>query len=85
MYLSKGRKDSLVSIDTIKQEIEEDRLDNNNDNEEGHLYQSMIINNFDRIYVNVSTSQMEQWSILSNDINYVQYNRNARDYYRLDV
>ena len=28
---------------------------------------------------------MEQWSILSNVINYVQYNRNPIDYYKLDV
>ena len=30
----------------------------------------MIINDFDRITVN--TLQMEKWSILINDINYVQ-------------
>ena len=45
----------------------------------------MIIHDFDRINVNVNKSQMEQWSILSNVINYVQYNRNPRDYYKLDV
>ena len=28
---------------------------------------------------------MEHWSILSNVINYVQNNRNPRDYYKLDV
>ena len=28
---------------------------------------------------------MEQWSILSKVINYVQYNRNPRDYHKLDV
>ena len=28
---------------------------------------------------------MEQWSILSNAVNYVQYNRNHRDFYNLDV
>ena len=28
---------------------------------------------------------MEQWSILSNIVNYVQYNRNPRDYYSLEV
>ena len=45
----------------------------------------MNINDFDRINVNVNTSQMEQWSILSNVINYVQYNRNPSNYYKLDV
>ena len=28
---------------------------------------------------------MEQWSILSNIVNYVQYDRNPRDFYNLDV
>ena len=37
-------------------------------------------NDVDRII-----SQMEQWSILSNVINYIQYNRNPRDYFKLDI
>ena len=37
------------------------------------------------ININVNMSQMEQWSILSNAINYVQYDRNPREYYKLDV
>ena len=45
----------------------------------------MIINNIDRINANVNTSQMEQWSILSNVINYVQNNMHHRDYYKLDI
>ena len=28
---------------------------------------------------------MEQWSILSNVVNYVQYDRNAKDFYDLDI
>ena len=28
---------------------------------------------------------MEQWSILSNVVNYVQYHRNPRDFYNLDI
>ena len=45
----------------------------------------MIIGDFDRIHVNAATSQMEQWPIISNVINYIQYNRNPRDNYKLDV
>ena len=32
-------------------------------------------------------SQVEQWSVLSNDVNYVQYDNNSRDqlHYNLDV
>ena len=40
----------------------------------------MIVNDFEKINVNVNTSQMEQLSILSNVINCVQYNRNPVDY-----
>ena len=28
---------------------------------------------------------MEQWSILSNVVNYIQYDRNSKDYYNLEV
>ena len=28
---------------------------------------------------------MEQWSILSNVVNFVQYGRNPRDFYSLDI
>ena len=45
----------------------------------------MIINDFNRINVNVNTSQMEQWSILSNVINFIRYKRDPIDYYKLDV
>ena len=43
----------------------------------------MIINEFDRD--NIIMSQMEQWSLLSNIVNYVQYNRYSRDFYNLDI
>ena len=45
----------------------------------------MIINDFKKSNINFNTSQMEQWSILSNIINYVLYNRNPIDYQKLDV
>ena len=46
--------DSLANVE------EEDRLDNNNDNEEENPYQNIIINDFDRYYVIVNTSQLGQ-------------------------
>ena len=45
----------------------------------------MIINNFEKNDIDRNISQMEQWSILYNVINYVQYNRNPRDYFKLDI
>ena len=43
------------------------------------------MNDFDRSNVNANTSQMEKLSILHNVINYAQYNRKPRDYYKLYV
>ena len=70
---------------TIKQEMEDDKLDKDNiDNEEKvNPYQNIIIDEFDRD--NIITSQMEQWSILSNLVNYVQYDRKTTNFYNLDV
>ena len=34
---------------------------------------------------NIIATYMEQWSILSNIVNYVQYNRNPKDCYKLGV
>ena len=77
--------EGIVNVDTIKQDIEEDKFSKNNidDEKEVNPYHNIIINNIDR--ENVITSQMEQWSILSNVVNYVQYNRNPKDFYNLDV
>ena len=77
--------EGIVNIDTIQQEIEEDKLSKNNidDEEEVKPYHNIIISNTDR--ENVIASQMELWSILSNAVNYVQYNRNPKDFCNLDV
>ena len=76
--------EGIVNVNTIKQEIEEDKLskDNMNDDEVKPYY-NIIINNIDR--ENVITSQMGQWSILSNIVNYIQYDRNPRNFYDLDI
>ena len=67
------------------QEIEDDRLnkDNIDNGEEVNSYQKIIINGFDG--ENIIASQMEQWSILCNVVYYVQYDRNPRDFYNLDI
>ena len=43
----------------------------------------MIINNIDK--ENIITSQLKQWSILSNVVNYMQYDRHPKFFYDLDV
>ena len=56
----KLEKDSLIDVGTMTQEIEEDRLNNKNDSEVENPYQAMTINDFEKIYVNINASQMEQ-------------------------
>ena len=77
--------EGVVNVDTIKLEIEEDKLNtvNTNDEEEVNPCHNKIINNIDR--ENMITSQMEQWSILSNIAHYVQYDRNPKNFHDLDV
>ena len=53
----------------IDQDIELDKMDDTNGNE--NLYRELIVNNAGKI--ETTLSQMEQWLILSNVINYVQY------------
>ena len=73
----------IINVDTIKQEIDQDvqRLD----------YTSCEINPYCKIIVNKAKrdttilSQMEQWLILSNVVNYVQYERHPKNFYGLDI
>ena len=62
---------SLINKETIREEldpeIELDKTDNNSGDE--NLYRELMVNNACKI--ENTLSQMEQWSILSNVINYV--------------
>ena len=66
---------NLINKNTVKEELdadaELDRMDNNNGDE--NPYRDLVVNNADR--VEMSHSPMEQWTILSNVINYVQHSR----------
>ena len=76
---------SLINKNTIKEEldtdIELDRMDDNSEDE--NPYKELIVNNAYRVE-NVS-SQMEQWSILSNVVNYVQYNKNPQNFHSIMI
>ena len=74
---------SLINKNTMKEEtnpgIELNRIDNNSGDK--NPYRKLIVNNASKIE-NV-VSQMEQWSILSNVINYVQYSKNPKDFHTM--
>ena len=71
---------SLINKETIKEEIdldvELDRVDDDSGDE--NLYKELIVNN--AIKIESALPQMEQWLILSNVINYVQYSKNPKTF-----
>ena len=69
----------------IKEEIDSDTELNRIDDDSGdeNPYRELIANNASRIE-NI-LSQMEQWSIFSNVINYVQYNKNPKDFHKMTI
>ena len=70
---SKVKLGSLINKNTMKEEIDQDvELDKMDDNSgDENPYRELIVNNAGKI--ENTLSQMEQWSILSNVINYLQY------------
>ena len=58
-------------------EMELDRMDDNN--REENPYRDLVVNNADRI--EMLHSPREQWSILSNVINYVQHSRSPLNFH----
>ena len=85
-FTKRVKLENIVNIDTIKQEIEADKLDSNNiDEDEVNPYHEIITNKAEK--KNIITSQMDQWSIISNAVNYVQYDRigSLKTFYDLDI
>ena len=72
---------NLINKDTIKEEIDSDvELDKMDDDSGGeNLYRELIVNNVSKI--ENTSSQMEQKSILSNVINYVQYSKTPKNFH----
>ena len=62
-----------VNADAMQQEVEEEKQLNkiDDDNGEENPYRELIINNAEKM--EVQKNQMEQWSILSNKLNYIQH------------
>ena len=71
IYKKAGTGES-VNADTMQQEVEEEKQLNKMDDDSGeeNPYREFIVNNAEKI--EVQKTQMEQWSILSNKLNYIQ-------------
>ena len=76
---------SLINKITIRQEVDQDiELDKMDDTSgEENLYRELIVNNTGKI--ETILSQMEQWLIFSILINYVQYDKNPRNFHTMST
>ena len=75
----------IINTDMIKQEIEQERQLNKIDDTKGEInpYQELKVNNAEKI--EPLMTQMEQWSILSDVLNYVQHSRFHSMNHTLDI
>ena len=70
-----------INVDTMKLEIKQEKQLNLMDDDNGveNPYRELIVNNAEKI--EMQKTQMEQWSILSNFLNYVQNSKfNSMDH-----
>ena len=75
----------IINTDIIEQEIEREKQLNRIDDTNGETnpYKELIVNDAEKI--EPLMTQMEQWSILSNVLNYVQHSRFHSMNHTLDV
>ena len=73
-----------INVATIKQEIDQDQELDRLDDSSGDInpYRELVVNNPEK--VDTILTQMKQWSILSNVVNYIQYDRHSKSFYNLD-
>ena len=61
--------------------MELDRMDDNSGDK--NPYRELIVNNTGKIENRLS--EMEQWSILSNVINYMQYSKSPKNFHAISI
>ena len=71
----KTESGEMINTETLQQELEYKRQLNKIDDTNGETnpYKELIVNNVEKI--KPLLPQMEQWAILSNTLNYIQYDR----------
>ena len=81
----KTESGEIINTETIQQELEQERqLDKIEDtNRETNPYKELIVNNAEK--VEPSMTQKEQWSILSNTLNNIQYGRHPKTYHSFSI
>ena len=81
----KTESGELINRETLQQELEHERQLNKTDDTNGDTnpYKEMIVSNAEKI--EPLLKQMEQWSSLSNTLNYMQYNRHQKNFHNLGI
>ena len=76
---------NAINTRTLKQEINQERELNSLDDTSGNPnpYRELIVNNAKR--VQTILSQMKQWSILSNVVNYIKYDLYPKSFCNLSI
>ena len=75
----------VINTETLQQELEHKRQLNMIDDTSREInpYKEFIVNNAERL--EPLLAQMEQWSVLSNMLNYIQYDRHPKNYHSLGI
>ena len=81
----KAEMEEIINTDMIQQEIEQEKQLSRIDDMNGEInqYRELIANNAER--TEPLMTQMEQWSILSNTLNYVQHSKFNSMNHTLDI
>ena len=75
----------IINVDTMQQEIEQEELLNKIDDTSGNTnpYKELIVNNVEKLEPLIT--QMEQLSILSNVLNYIQHDKHPMINHNLSI
>ena len=75
----------MINTETLQQELEHKRQLYKIDDTSGdtNLYKELIVNNAEKI--EPLLTQMEQWSILNNMLNYIQYDKHPQNFHNLGI
>ena len=85
LVYKKTESGEMINAKTLKQELEHERQLNKIDDRSGDTnpYKELIVNNAEKI--EPLLAHMEQWSILSNMLNYIQYDKHPKNFHNLDI
>ena len=85
MSTKKTELGEVINTDALQQELEHERQLNRLDDtcDEINPYTELIVINTEKI--EPLLAQMEQWSILSNTLNYIQYDKHPKNYHNVGI